>query len=107
MLESDPALPLDQDVVSNLITKFAGLTAQRQLQDSELSEIPAWSDTPLMVFEIASGETARTLTVDQANDVADIYYVYDENGTPTRWTRPTWPAFARTRGICTKPDADR
>ena len=81
MLESDPALPLDQDVVSNLITKFAGLTAQRQLQDSELSEIPARSDTPLMVFEIASGETARTLTVDQANDVADIYYVYDENGT--------------------------
>lgn len=80
MMESDPALPLDQDIVTNLIEKFAGLTAQRQLQDEELAEIPAWSDTPLMVFEISSGETARKLTVDQANDVADIYYVYDENG---------------------------
>lgn len=81
MLESDPTLPLDQDVVTSLIEKFASLQAQRQLQEAELSEIPAWSDTPLMVFEIASGETAHTLTVDQANDVADIYYVYDENST--------------------------
>lgn len=80
MMESDPALPLDQDVVANLVDKFAGLTAQRQLRDEELAEISAWSDTPLMVFEISGGDTVRKLTVDQANDVADIYYVYDENG---------------------------
>lgn len=79
-LESDPTLPLDQEVVTNLVEKFAGLTAQRRLQDSELAEIPAQSDTPLMVFAITSGETVRKLTVDQANDVAEIYYVYDENG---------------------------
>lgn len=81
MLESDPTLPLDQSVVSSLLEKFAGLTASRQLQQEELAEIPALSDTPLMVFTISSGETTCTLTVDQANDVADIYYVYDENGT--------------------------
>ncbi len=81
MLESDPTLPLDQEVVGSLIEKFAGLTANRQLQQEELTEIPARSDTPLMVFAISSGETTCTLTVDQANDVADIYYVYDDEGT--------------------------
>lgn len=79
MLESDPTLPLDQDVVGTLVKNLAGLTATRQLQEEELAEIPAWSDTPLMVFTISSGDATRTLTVDQANDVADIYYVYDEN----------------------------
>lgn len=81
MLESDPTLPLDQEVVGSLIEKFAGLTANRQLQQEELAEIPARSDTPLMLFAISSGETTCTLTVDQANDVADIYYVYDDEGT--------------------------
>lgn len=79
LLESDPALPVDQDVAGTLVENLAGLTATRQLQQSELAEIPAWSDTPLMVFTITSGDVTRTLTVDQANDVADIYYVYDEN----------------------------
>lgn len=80
LLESDPALPLDQDVTTSLVETFASLTAQRQLQPEELAEIPAWSDTPLMVFEVGAGDTVHTLTVDQANDVADIYYAYDENG---------------------------
>lgn len=79
LLESDPALPLDQNVVETLVQNLAGLTATRQLQQSDLAEIPAWSDTPLMIFTITSGDVTRTLTVDQANDVADIYYVYDEN----------------------------
>lgn len=79
ILESDPSLPLDQDVSETMVENLAGLTATRQLQQEELSEIPAWSDTPLMVFTLSSGESTRTLTVDQANDVADIYYVYDEN----------------------------
>lgn len=81
MLESDPSLPLDQEVAESLVEKFAGLTATRQLQPEELAEVPARSDTPLMVFGITSGDVTRTLTVDLANDVADIYYVYDENGT--------------------------
>lgn len=80
MLESDPALPLDQDVATSLVETFASLTAQRRLQPEELAEIPAWSDTPLMVFTVGAGDTVHTLTVDQANDVADIYYAYDENG---------------------------
>lgn len=80
LLESDPALPLDQDVTTSLVETFASLTAQRQLQPEELAEIPAWSDTPLMVFEVGAGDTVHTLTVDQANDVADIYYAYNENG---------------------------
>lgn len=79
LLESDPTLPLDQSIVGTLVEKLAGLTATRQLQEDELAEIPAWSDTPLMVFTITSGDVTRTLTVERANDVADIYYVYDEN----------------------------
>ena len=60
--------------------KFTDLTAARQLQDSELGEIPAMSDTPAMVFTLKAGKTTRTLTVDQLNDVAGVYYVYDDAG---------------------------
>lgn len=80
MLESDPTLPLDQEVVASLVEKYAALAPQRQLQGDELAEIPAMSDTPRMVFTIDSGENSCTLTVDQANDVADIYYVYAGDG---------------------------
>lgn len=80
MLESDPTLPLDQQVVTSLVEKYAALTPQRQLQGDELAEIPAMSDTPRMVLTIASGDNVCTLTVDQANDVADIYYVYAGDG---------------------------
>lgn len=97
MLDSDPTLPLDQEVTGSLIEKFAGLTATRQLQPEELAEIPERSDTPLMVFGITSGETTRTLTVDRANDVADIYYVYDENG--TAYTVPQ----SDLAGLCKDP----
>lgn len=97
MLDSDPTLPLDQEVTGSLIEKFAGLTATRQLQPEELAEIPERSDTPLMVFGITSGESTRTLTVDRANDVADIYYVYDENG--TAYTVPQ----SDLAGLCKDP----
>lgn len=80
MLESDPTLPLDQEVVAALVEKYATLTPQRQLQGDELAEIPSMSDTPRMVLTIASGESTCTLTVDQANNVADIYYVYAGDG---------------------------
>lgn len=81
MMESDPTLPLDQDVVADLIQRYGELTAQRKLENEDLTGLPERTETPLMVFEIASGDTVCTLTVDQANDVADIYYVYDEVGT--------------------------
>ncbi len=80
MLDSDPTLPLEQSTVQSLVEKFAALTAARKLQDSELGEIPALSDTPAMVFTLKAGETTRTLTVDQLNDVAGVYYVYDDAG---------------------------
>ena len=80
MLDSDPTLPLEQSAVQSLVEKFADLTAARKLQDSELGEIPAMSDTPAMVFTLKAGETTRTLTVDQLNDVAGVYYVYDDAG---------------------------
>ena len=80
MLDSDPTLPLDQNAVQSLVEKFAALSAARKLQDSELGEIPAMSDTPAMVFTLQAGETTRTLTVDQLNDVAGVYYVYDDAG---------------------------
>ena len=80
MLDSDPTLPLDQSAVQSLVEKFAGLTAARKLQDSELGEIPAMRDTPAMVFTLKAGESTRTLTVDQLNDVAGVYYVYDDAG---------------------------
>lgn len=98
MLDSDPALPLDQTVVSSLVEEFAGLTAQRRLQDEELAEIPARSETPLMVFEITSGEETWTLTVDQDNEVADIYYVYDGDG--NAYT----VAQAYLNGLCKTPE---
>ena len=80
MLDSDPTLPLEQSAVQSLVEKFTDLTAARQLQDSELGEIPAMSDTPAMVFTLKAGKTTRTLTVDQLNDVAGVYYVYDDAG---------------------------
>ena len=80
-----------------LIEKFATLTATRQLQPEELAEIPARSDTPLMEFSITSGENTRTLTVDLANDVADIYYVYDENDTVYTVTQTS------LAGLCKDP----
>ena len=80
MLDSDPTLPLEQSAVQSLVEKFTDLTAARQLQDSELGEIPAMSDTPAMVFTLKAGKATRTLTVDQLNDVAGVYYVYDDAG---------------------------
>lgn len=81
VLESDPTLPINQEIVASLIEKFAALTATRQLQPEEMTEIPARSETPLMTFAITSGDVTRTWTVDSANNVAGIDYVYDENGT--------------------------
>ena len=80
MLESDPALPLEQNTVQSLVESFVSLTAQRSLREEELAEIPARSEAPLMVFSLTGGEETWTLTVDQSNDVADIYYVYDGQG---------------------------
>ena len=74
MLDSDPTLPLEQSAVQSLVEKFTDLTAARQLQDSELGEIPVMSDTPAMVFTLKAGKTTRTLTVDQLNDVAGVVY---------------------------------
>lgn len=79
-LASDPSLPLDQDDVAALVEQYAALRADRQLQGDELAEIPARSETPLMIFTLTAGDTTRTLTVDRANDVAEIYYIYDETG---------------------------
>ena len=79
-LASDPSLPLDQDAVASLVEQYAALRADRQLQGDELAEIPPRSETPMMVFTLTGGETTRTLTVDRANDVAEIYYIYDETG---------------------------
>ncbi len=97
MLDSDPALPLDQTTVEGLVEKFVGLTAQRSLSTDELAEIPARSDTPLMVFSLASGEESWTLTVDQLNEVADVYYVYDEAGNAYTIAR------ADLSGLCKDP----
>ena len=79
-LASDPSLPLDQDDVAALVEQYAALRADRRLQGDELAEIPARSETPLMIFTLTGGDTTRTLTVDRANDVAEIYYIYDETG---------------------------
>lgn len=97
LMESDPTLPLDQEIVASLVEKIANLTAQRQLQEEELAEIPAPSETPLMVFEITAGDVTHTLTVDQANDVADIYYAYNENGTMFTVTQ------SDVNGLCKEP----
>lgn len=97
MLDSDPLLPLDQTTVQSLVEKFAALTAQRSLRDEELAEIPARSETPLMVFEIRSGEEKWSLTVDQSNDVAEIYYVYDGDG------RAYTVAQSDVNGLCKAP----
>lgn len=80
-MEENPTLPLDQQVVATLVENLAGLTAARQLQTTEMTDIPARSDTPLMVFSVTGAGVTHTWTVDSANDVAAIYYVYDENGT--------------------------
>ncbi|MGN0984192.1 MAG: DUF4340 domain-containing protein [Gemmiger sp.] len=80
MLSADPTLPLDQTAVDNLVEEFAALNAQRALLDEERGELPERSDVPLMRIEITAGEQSLVLVADQLNEVADVYYVYDEAG---------------------------
>lgn len=81
MLTSDPTLPLDQSAVTALAEQLLSLSAERQLSDSERGEIPPQSDTPAMRFAVTYPEGEQTLTVDALNDVANVYYVYDDAGT--------------------------
>ena len=80
MLESDPTLPLDQTKTESLVESYAALTAQRRLEDSDLSDLPEKSAVPQMTITIGAGEDSVSLTVDQLNSVADVYYVYDDTG---------------------------
>ena len=80
MLESDPTLPLDQTKTASLVESYANLTAQRKLEGSDLTDLPEKSATPQMTIAIGAGEECVSLTVDQLNSVADVYYVYDDTG---------------------------
>lgn len=80
MLESDPTLPLDQTKTASLVESYANLTAQRKLEGSDLTDLPEKSATPQMTIAIGAGEESVSLTVDQLNSVADVYYVYDDTG---------------------------
>ena len=80
MLDSDPALPLDQAKVTSLVEQYAALAALRKLEGSDLAELPEKSAAPQMTITIGAGEKTLALTVDQLNAVADVYYVYDESG---------------------------
>ena len=80
MLDSDPALPLDQTKVQSLVESYANLTALRKLEGSDLDELPAKADNPQMTITLTAGEKTLNLTVDQLNTVADVYYVYDDTG---------------------------
>lgn len=79
-LDSDPTLPLEQSAVESLVEEFAALTAERQLQGEELAQIPERSEAPQMEFVLTAGDRTCTLTVDQANELAEVYYVYDGDG---------------------------
>ncbi len=79
-LDSDPTLPLDQTKVQSLVEDYANLTAQRKLEGSDLAELPDKSAAPQMTITLGAGEQTATMTVDQLNSVADVYYVYDESG---------------------------
>ena len=80
MLQSDPALPLNQTTADTLAADIAALRAQRRLTGEELTGLPDRSGTPLMIFTLTQGESSETLTVDSRNDVAGIYYLYDGQG---------------------------
>ena len=80
MLESDPTLPLDQTKTASLVESYANLTAQRKLEGSDLTDLPEKSATPQMTIAIGAGEESVSLTVDQLNSVADVYYIYDDTG---------------------------
>lgn len=80
MLDSDPALPLDQTKVQSLVESYANLTALRKLEGSDLNELPDKSAVPQMTITVGAGEQTVDMTVDQLNTVADVYYVYDESG---------------------------
>lgn len=81
MLESDPTLPLKQTTVDTLAQEVTALTAQRKLTGTDLTELPDRSETPLILLTLGQGDTTQTLTVDSKNNIAGIYYVYDEQGT--------------------------
>lgn len=80
MLEADPTLPLDASAVEELVEGFASLTAQRVLQDGEQAELPERRSAPLIELTVTAGEQTMTLQADSLNEVADVYYVYDEDG---------------------------
>lgn len=78
MLDSDPTLPLDSSTVEALVESFVSLTAERRLEDEERTELPPRSAVPLMELKLTAGEESLTLQVDRLNEVAGVYYVYDD-----------------------------
>ncbi len=78
MLDSDPALPLDQAKVTKPWREYAALGGAAQAGGSDLPSCPKRA-LHQMTLPSARGKTLA-LTVDQLNTVADVYYVYDESG---------------------------
>lgn len=102
MLDSDPALPLDQAKVTSLVEQYAALAALRKLEGSDLAELPEKSAAPQMTITIGAGEKTLALTVDQLNTVADVYYVYDESGAAYTVMRSDLATLSKSRGISTR-----
>lgn len=71
-LDSDPALPLDQDAVQDIADALMGLAVSRRL---EMDPAELGFETPSMVFELTAGDGSAVITVGALNETAGAYYV--------------------------------
>ena len=76
-LTSDPTLPLQQETVESLAESYTALTAQRRLTGDDLTELPARSQNPAMLFTLTTAEGSAAFTVDSLKHVTDTYNLYD------------------------------
>lgn len=72
-LESDPALPLDQTTVQNLVDNVAGLAALRALEGADQDGMGF--DEPAMLLTLAAGEDTLAYTVGALNEMTGAYYL--------------------------------
>lgn len=81
-LSTDHTCPLDQDIISSIVSNMNNLTARRQVDDS-LEQLDTYGlDNPSNTITIVDADGVQaTIYIGNANSVTDDYYIYMEDDT--------------------------
>lgn len=80
VLDSDPALPIDQDTAETLVSSLTALAAQRELTDGDVDAMGF--DAPAGELSLTTGDGEWTLTVGGKNSITGAWYARrDSDGT--------------------------